>query len=69
MKKELVVNLERFGETGVVVEVVGIDDSERGKGILIENKENLIIKSNKILRHGKRNSVQFGLPRYVAIFW
>ena len=45
MKKELVVNLERFGETGVVVEVVDMDDSERGEGVLIENEDNLVIKS------------------------
>ena len=45
MKKELKVNLERFGETGVVVEVVDMDDSERGEGVLIENEDNLVIKS------------------------
>ena len=45
MKKELVVNLERFGETGVVVEVVDMDDSERGEGVLIEKEDNLVIKS------------------------
>ena len=44
MKKELVVNLERFGETGVVVEILSMDDSERGEGVLIENEENLVIK-------------------------
>ena len=45
MKKELVVNLERFGETGVVVEILSMDDSERGEGVLIENEDNLVIKS------------------------
>ena len=35
MKKELKINVERFGETGVVVEVVDMDDSERGEGVLI----------------------------------
>ena len=44
MKKELKINLERFGETGVVVGVVDMDDSERGEGVLIENEENLVIK-------------------------
>ena len=44
MKKELKVNLERFGETGVVVEIASMDDSERGEGVLIENEENLVIK-------------------------
>lgn len=29
MKKELKINVERFGGTGVVVEVVDMDDSER----------------------------------------
>ena len=45
MKKELVVNLERFGETGVVVEILSMDNSERGEGVLIENEDNLVIKS------------------------
>ena len=45
MKKELKINVERFGETGVVVEVVDMDNSERGEGVLIENEDNLVIKS------------------------
>ena len=45
MKKELKINVERFGGTGVVVEVVDMDDSERGEGVLIENEDNLVIKS------------------------
>lgn len=45
MKKELKINLERFGGTGVVVEIVDMDDSERGEGVLIENENNLVIKS------------------------
>lgn len=45
MKKELKINVERFGGTGVVVEVVDMDDSERGDGVLIENEDNLVIKS------------------------
>lgn len=45
MKKELKINVERFGGTGVVVEIVSMDDSERGEGVLIENEDNLVIKS------------------------
>ena len=30
MKEKIIINLERFGETGLIGEVESMDDSERG---------------------------------------
>ena len=44
MKRELKIRLERFGRT-VIGEVLDMDESEIGKGILIEMPNNKIIKT------------------------
>ena len=44
MKRELKIRLERFGRT-VIGEVIDMDESEIGKGILIEVPNNKIIKT------------------------
>ena len=67
MKKELKINVERFGGTGIVVEVVDMDNSERGEGVLIENEDNLVIKSIQSLSYPElRNNELFvwGGDRY-----
>ena len=45
MKEKIIINLERFGETGLIGEVESMDDSERGMGTLVLNKNNRVIKS------------------------